>query len=470
MRLLNKESFFVGMTYFLILMGIALWVRDIPDQPDVFSTTLLQIKEASTLGDPRSFAMAAIEIAENGWISDANMWVFNLWPPGFILLEAGIVKALGPDVPVILVLQILASALFSVVLLLLYGLLRKSIKPKLAFVLPLVIFAFPVSRVFLLEPLGLTLGESFSIGFFLLAVLLAIQSVMQVSVRYAVYSGLCVALSAYFRSQFELILLALTGWGFLFVMALWLTGIRKAYEPAVVRSTIKTIVVVLLVSNAATMPWRAYHWAIKGSPAWVYTASLTYRDSVKSDQFLESLGGHWLVVGGGNMVCQVDPSTCLDTEDGIDIYSEEYIDNKKRLFYKTFFENPVEWYSIKFENIGSYWFAHIGDWMLVTVEPAVIDTVMNGLLLVALIALVVLLFIRRVRLHSLWPVFVWFNVTLFSAYFVVFSLVHFEIRYFYFPKIAGVFMMIIAVGLYNQVRRGVRLVNNDSSNEKLNSE
>ena len=148
-------------------------MRDAPYQPDAFSITLLQLIKASTeMGDPGSFATAAIDIAENGWISNSNKWIFDLWPPGFILLEAFILKLLGSDAPVVLILQILAAALFSVVLLLLYDFLIETFNSKIAFLLPLAIFAFPVSRVFLLQPTGVTLGESFSIGFFLISILL----------------------------------------------------------------------------------------------------------------------------------------------------------------------------------------------------------------------------------------------------------------------------------------------------------
>ena len=152
MKLLKHKSLWVGAVYFLTLLGIALWVRDIPNQPDVFNTTLQQlINTSAAMGDPASFATAAIDVAENGWISRVNSWIFTLWPPGFILLEALILKVLGPEAPVLLVLQILAAVLFSIVLTLLHNSLSESLKSKAVFILPLLIFAFPVSRVFLLQ-------------------------------------------------------------------------------------------------------------------------------------------------------------------------------------------------------------------------------------------------------------------------------------------------------------------------------
>lgn len=436
MKLLKNVSFWIGVIYFLILLIIALWVRDIPNQPDAFNITLQQLIQTSRMGDPASFATAAIDIAENGWISGANDWIFNLWPPGFILLEAAILKVFGPEAPAILVLQILAAILFSIVLTLLYSLLRASVNSKIAFVLPLLIFAFPVSRVFLLEPMGITLGESFSIGFFLLSVLLAFRSVALSSIRYAIYAGLCIALSAYFRSQFEIILLALTGWGILLVIVIYLTRLRKPNESEHEKSIMKTIAVVLLVAHAATMPWRAYHWVNVGTPEWVYTSSLTFRNSVMTSSYLESIQGGWLVEGGGNLVCRIDPATCDDTE------------NAKMLFVKTFIEHPVEWYSLKFDVIGKYWFSSVQNWAAIGVESTLMDIVTNGLFLIALILVVVLMFTRKVRHHGLWFLLMWFSVTLFSAYFLIFTVAQFEVRYFYFPKIAGLFTLLIITSLY----------------------
>lgn len=435
MKSFKRESLWIGFIYFLILLGIALWVRDIPSQ-DTF-ITIQQIIEESKMGDPASFATAAIDVAKNGWISNSNDWIFNLWPPGFVLLEASIIKLLGLGAPLVLVLQILAAVLFSIVLILLYDLLHTCLKRKvIAFTLPLLIFAFPVSRVFLLQPIGITLGESFAIGFFLLSILLGYRSVVRNSLSYAAYAGLSLALSAYFRSQFEILLLSLTGWGILLIIAIQLTRLRNFIETRFVKSAIKSIVIVLLIAHAATFPWRAYHWIYQGSPAWVYTSSLTVNASVLTSTDLESVGGGFVVAGGGNLVCRIDPTTCGKTE------------NAKKLFFETFFTHPVEWYSLKFDVMGKYWFSSVQNWVTVRVEPTSVDKVTNGLLLITLIVLVVLLFARKVRAHGSWVLLMWFNASLFSAYMLIFTVAHFEVRYFYFPKIAGIFIAIIVTSLY----------------------
>lgn len=444
MRFFKHHTFWVGFVYFLILLSIAFWVRDIPNQQDAFNT-IQQLINASKMGDPASFATAAIDIAANGWISSTNEWILNLWPPGFILLEAFIIKVMGINAPIILVLQILAAGLFSIVLLLLYTQLKTSVNSKLALILPLLTFAFPMSRVFLLEPNGVILGESFAIGFFLLGVLLILRSVMQNSLRCAVYAGLCLALAAYFRSQFELILLSLTGWGVLLVIVIQFTRLRNLIEPSAVKFTVKTIAITLLVAHVATAPWRIYHMVhphynaeiqkYEGSLAWVYTSQLVYENSVKSTAQLSG-GAAFISAGGGNLVCRIDPLTCGDLK------------NAEKLFFKTFMAHPVEWCLLKFEPIGKYWFSSIESKKKGKLEVTAASMATDGLLLMVLIVLLVLLFTRKVRLHASWGLLLWSNASLFSAYMLIFTLIHFEARYFYFPKIAGIFMMLIMACIY----------------------
>lgn len=443
MKLYKRESLWAGVIYFLILLSAALWVRDVPNQLDAFSLTLRELIKESTMNDPASFATAAIDIAENGWISSENDWIFNLWPPGFILLEALIVRLMGPEAPVILILQLLAAILFSAVLLLLADLLKGLVNNKVGYLLPLLIFAFPVSRVFLLQPTSISLGEGFSIGFFMLSILLAYRSVEKKSFLNAIYAGLFLALSAYFRSQFEIILLALTGWWVLLAIIYIIGFLRKTIYSPNLKSTVKTIGILLLTAHAATVPWRAYHWINQGSPNWVQTSRLIFENSVMTSDYLESVGGRFVVAGAGNLVCRIDPAACGDRE------------NAKRLFFKTFINHPLEWYQLKFDAIGKYWFSSVGNWGNVATKASRMDVIVNAFLLLMIVVAAVLLAMRKIRDHASWILLVWFNGSLLSAYALIFSLAHFEVRYFYFPKIAGILMLIIVASLYFRSSSGI---------------
>jgi hypothetical protein len=477
-KLFKHKFFWISIVYFLTLLAVTLLVRDIPNQPDALHMTLQQLINTSmAMGDPSSFSTAAIDVARNGWISDGNNWIFSLWPPGFILLQALILKLFGFDAPVIFILQILSACLFAIVLTFFYDFLRTKISKPIAFIFPLFIFAFPVSRVFLLQPTGISLGESFAVGFFILSLLLAFRSLHQNSLRYAFFSGLCLALSAYFRSQFEFILLVMTAWGILWGAYILLTSIRSTFKrtvgggiltmvissisitsrlvrtsrgffvaiafkkkqlqkPALV-NLILTVAVILLTAHAITLPWRLYHLVHDGSPSWVHTTSIIASNSVMTSDALEQAKGGFVVAGGGNLVCRIDNSTCGDTTHAM------------KLFVKTFISHPIQWYSLKLEIIGNFWFSSIQDWVTPSSNNSTfMNTLGNGLALLALIIIVSLLFTKTLRSHKLWSLLVWFNLSLFSAYIFIFTAAHFEVRYFYFPKIAALFMLIAITALY----------------------
>lgn len=440
------NTLWIGLIYSVVLFAMALWVRDIPSQYDVYSATLQDIVKLSALGDPKYFAAAAIDITNNGWISSENEWVFNLWPPGFVLLEALIVTVFGLEAPVILVMQILAVCLFTIALTLLYKLLKKNVNEKIAFFMPILIFAFPVSRVFLLQPVGISLGESFAIGFFMIGLLLTLQSVLRKRLYYSIIAGLCLALSAYFRSQFEIILIALTMCGLLILVVANLKPLKNAIDSVMKDFVLKTIVIMLLVSHAGTLPWRVYHWVNQGSPQWVHTASVTFANSVSTSDDLISRGGGFVVAGGGNLTCRIDPVTCGDTV------------NAKQHFINTFLFHMDEWYALKLEVIGKYWFSSVSNWSSVGSEPSFFDYAINTIILSAIVLVFALSFIARVRLRAFWFIFVWFSLSLLVAYSLIFTVQQFEVRYFYFPKIMGVVLLIILIG---------QLLKNNGVDDKL---
>ena len=192
------------------------------------------------------------------------------------------------------------------------------------------------------------------------------------------------------------------------------------------------------MAHAVTIPWRVYRWThfYDGTLTWVRTTELYYRNSVETSQYYKSINGNWFVEGGGNLVCRIDPSTCGDTE------------NAKKLFYRTFIRHPVQWYSLKLAPIGRYWFSSIKNWGGVRHKATLVDITINGLLLTGLIFLVSLSFTRKFISHISYFLITWINISLFSAYAVIFSLAHFEVRYFYFPKIAGMTMLLIVASLY----------------------
>ena len=427
----NKWVVFSG--YFIIIMGMSIFARDISGQYNVFTTTLSDIIMQSKMGDPKYFATAALDIAQNGWISNSNAWILNLWPPGFILLEALIVKIFGVTAPILLILQLILSILYAIVFLIFFNIFEVSKHKVVSFLFPLILFLFPFTRVFLLQPIGITLGESFSIAFFLIAILLAIKSIKSEKILYSIYAGIFIGLSTYFRSQFEILLLGMSAGLVVLIILIQSKKFKKIFDDKIRNQSLKYIILILIISHALMIPWRFYHYYNHGSPSWVFTSSNTYANAVKTSEELYKLGGGFVVDGAGNLVCRIDPISCGDQI------------NAKKLFYSTLFNNPGEWYSIKFDILGKYWFSSEKNWVSVYYKTEPLDYISNSLILIMLLSIFYLMLKKNILQTKYWIILGWFIGSLFFSYLIILTVQQFEVRYFYFPKITILIFFLILI-------------------------
>ena len=426
--------------YFGILAALGIFIRDIQNQPALLST-IDDLRSGTWLGDPQYFLLAASDMASSGWISAENRWIFNLWPPGFSLLEAFVLKLFGFHAPILLILSGMSAALFAWVSTVLSGYLTALVGFRAAVLIPLTILVFPLARVFLLEPGGVALGESFATGLFLLGVLYLLNSVRENSLGNAALAGTAFALAAYFRSQFELLLLSMTVIGILWMAwQLISTKFRAKRRRSVYverMAVANALIVTLLTGHMLTMPWRLYHWQQGSGMSWVQTSDLVFENSLRSTETLLAHGGGFLVAGGSNIACRVDPSVCDKSG--------------KALVMHAFVNNVGAWYALKLPLVRDYWFAPVTSWDVASGHPSVLDSVSNTAFLIFLAGLLPLLVLSRS--YPAWPILLWLNVAVLGAYFVIFTLVHFETRYFYFLKIYATFMFIVQISVFCRIRK-----------------
>lgn len=433
-----KKTFpLIFVVYFLFLFIIGLFVKDILIQYPSLFVTANEIVDLSRYGDPGTFAKAALQVAEDGWITNKNQWVFNLWPPGFVFLEALIIKMFSPEVPIILVLQIIISILFSLVFTLFYGFASSYIDKKIAFVLPLLIFVFPVSRAFLLQPLGISFGEGFAIAFYMLFIMISIFSTQRRSLKLSILAGFFLGLSAYFRSNFGAIISFMILFGVILIVGFYLYKLIKKKE-LFERQVAYQIGTIIFVAFMVSVPWRVYKYKQNGT---FKPTMLIYKNLVQPTEKLEKAGARWVVAGKGNMMCLVDKSTC-----GIK-------DNNVVLLVKTFLQNPIDWYSIRFEVIGSYWFSNIEGNIVVPNQESSLDTIIyNGTNLIFFLLMIYL--IIKMNKNPILIILSWVITSLTITYLAIFTVAHYEVRYFYTPKILILFFFIIVVVLYIKSKQG----------------
>jgi hypothetical protein len=415
---LNKWTYLV--CCFAILVTISLTSNVGALKVQSFAPADRFLEGVNGLNDAVSFFDLALDLYRTGHVSPANAWLINLWPPGFVALEAAILKVFGTRAPFIFILQITASLAFACMLTLERAVLRRYVCEAFACILPLLIFLMPVARWFLLEPTGVVFGETFAVAAFFSACFLVMLAVERNNLKLATAAGICFALSAYFRSQYELIVLALTGVG---VIALFFAiAIRRFSKQSGMaschRTTIKVIFVALFCAHVAMIPWRMRNYLAGFGPTWVQTSGLIIQNSLSTEKDLLARGGAFVISGAGNLACRFEPTYCGHYE--------------SRLFYKAFLKHLPEWYRVRLDVISNYWQPYpIADWSTATAWR-VRENLSNDVFLVCLLAILPLLWFSRAS--PAWLALTWLTVSFYGAFFVIFSLVHFEPRYFYLVK------------------------------------
>jgi hypothetical protein len=425
---IQKLAIFVAYFLFLMLGGVV--APQESGQPSWWITPADFLRTVE-VNDARSFLNGATDIAAHGWIQAGNQWLVRLWPPGFMLLEAGALTLAGSAGPFLLVLLVFSAGCCSLWMLLLRTYLEPTLPPRVATLVPLIPFAFPLTRFFLLSPVGISLGETFAISFFLTGFLLVLLAARSGSVYAAIGAGLALSAAAYFRSQFELLVVALAaGAAIVLVMFLvqgllvWRRG--KRWTPD--WRTMALMLLTLVVCHATMLPWRLHNHRDLGEYAWVQTQKLVARNSLTTEQDLLRAGGGFVIAGGGHLACKLEPSYCGQTEVGT--------------FYRAFFKNPFVWLLEKLKRVPAYWMGppKLHALSEVRVSPTNAERIANWLFLLCIVLGLFRLWTMRDR--RVFTVQVWFHLSLYAALLAVYALAHLEARYFYLPKIFGVVALI----------------------------
>jgi glucose-1-phosphate cytidylyltransferase len=411
--------------YFVLLLLLAFLAGMGPMQPR-WASTIAEFTRTSGLGDPVSFAEGALDFARNGRFTPPHFWLIHLWPPGFMALEGTVLRLFGEDAPVLLPLLAVSAACCATWMLLLRAYLRPVASPTVATLAPLVPFLFPVSSFFLLSPVGLSLGETFSFSFLVMGFLLALLAFRMRSLGRAVLSGLALAAAAYFRSQFELLVTALSVLGIVLVAASIVFHLWKK-RGVVPSPTLFVIFTCVIVANLAMAPWRYYNFLDWGSPGWVQTSVLVVQNSLRTDQDLRAAGGQFLIEGGANLACKLEPSWCGK--------------NHPDLFYGAFFRHPFEWIADKASRVPAYWMTPPGmETLTLPREPGFGQGFANVLLLLILLAGAWQLW--RIRRQPAFAMHAWFQGSLYACLLAVYLMVHLEARYMYLPKLFAIIGLI----------------------------
>lgn len=168
--------------------------------------TVRDIESTRLYNDPISFLQGATDISSFGWFTTNTKWISDLWPPGFMILEAGILRFIGNNASIPFPLQLISCLVFAAVLSLLSeALALKRLPIILRYALPLLLFLPEFARSYMLGPYGVLFGEFLAAALFLLGFVLICLAEHRAYQNLLIIAGSAfVALSSYFRSQYEI--------------------------------------------------------------------------------------------------------------------------------------------------------------------------------------------------------------------------------------------------------------------------
>jgi hypothetical protein len=412
--------------YFSILLIIAILLSATPMQD--WGRDLATAAKSTIYGDPLSFATAAKDVVQNGWVIDSSKSTFDLWPPGFVLLEAGLLKLFGSNVPMPALLLVLSAGLFAALMIEMRRLLAASFG-QWAWLIPPLMFCFAEARIFILSSVGLLLGEWLAIGSFFLAMLLLLRATLKATIL----AGILFAISAYTRSQFELFL------DVILVVSVGLWGSRYFNKSRNFNGwrVGKLLLIAMVVAQTLMLPWRLYHFQEGKGLRWVTSVDMIIQDGLASDMALQEDNKTFIIIGGGNVACHIAPEHCGEKE--------------SRIYLNIFLEHPFAWIKEKVQVLPKYWYTFVNKstFVLPFYNYPVLNIAQSILLLSLLLSAALLWFVRKSPAANLWT---GVGSGLLIAHLVIVLFAHLEVRYFFFIKIYSVFSLILLLGLMVELR------------------
>lgn len=455
------DSKFYIPLYFLILL-ILVVATPLPLDPKIrgpvsFDSTVMDIIIQFGLQDAASFAKGALSIYKNNSLEPNLRYIFNLWPPGFILLEVIILKVFGTQAPLAGIIQLLAIFSFAIVLNFFRIYLSYYTNTVLAVLIPCLLLCSSLLSSFMIGARWVLFGETFSISFTLDGIFLLLLAYHNTNKKLAIIAGVCFALSAYFRSQFETFFMIAT-FNLIMIMLIW-----KLYEKrkqvatttsyklnSELRSALILIMFSLISFHALTIPYKIYN----GSFLWVKTSQLILSNNFIPTEELTKENAQFLIAGGANTGCLVDETNCIKIRKQI-INNELLPEQLKNIALITLLKHPYKWLSLKANLLPQFWFNHqYRDLAAYNFhQPIKSIDIFNYIFLCCFIFSIICILLSINNPYSL--INFWLSSSICYAYLGIFIITHYEERYFYFFKLYF-FSMAIIYGTHTFSKSRVR--------------
>jgi hypothetical protein len=436
-RFSGLRSLIVGhwLVQFVVVLAF-LFFDGLNTQHGLVTLQLVPERMAQVFGqsDAGSYLRAALSLIATGRNTPEWAWVLNLWPPGMVWLDAGIIRFSPLDFGVTM--GLITAALWSATLAVLTWPFMRRLKPAL--VVLLVEFAILGSSPFQswMFGEGLFYADGLAAGLFLLGLALIVNRVrspapVQMWIRDGIYVGIAFAAAIYLRAAYQLVPWALAALAFVIAGMIIVKRIRGLSAGDLGRQAI------LLISAALTVPllmqpYTAFVEQDRGRSQFVMTENLVYESVWKS----RDMYPQWAQDGGPTVGCDIDPGECALIQRA---ESEGKVFTPGELrdaLSKAIVTHPLQFVSNRVSYVTEQWFAE-GIWSY----PG------EGLLfLVLLITAIVAGFVLAAR--GRWALLI--VPVMAFALLAPFAIVHVEVRYLIPLKLVGLLAPVLILMLREQ--------------------
>jgi hypothetical protein len=257
----------------------------------------------------------------------------------------------------------------------------------------------------------------------------------------AIFAGVNFALSAYFRSQFEMFFMVATVNFFIISIFLKIISIKSFkvksssnIVPVNYRVPLICIFLSLLTFQVFTVPYKMYTHHRIGSYLWVQTSLLMLENNFTPSSYFEEHGGGFLKNSGANIGCQVDPTNCLIIRKQLD---EAKISREQLKKYAmiTFLKHPFRWLELKVRLLPVFWFNFP--------NYSFINNFFNYIFIGCFVFSLGCILFTIKSMQSI--ITYWLSSSICFAYTIIFMISHYETRYFYFFKFYFFIMAILCL-------------------------
>lgn len=292
-----------------------------------FSCNFAECANLAGAGDRGWYLKAALDLYDQGRVTENFNWVYALWPPGMVGINLGFLKIFGPAASVATFHIVLTSVAFTTMLTTPVWIAVTRWRAMLA---GLIAISVPWLTFMVEWPLGV--GLLYADGYSAVLVILGVAVLLfsrsgptrRPIVVVSTAGGVLVGGSAYMRSSSEATVNALT----IIVLVAFLlsfiwnmaTTLRaqpletviphlKGAARDVVKTRITIVVVGFLIAQALMLPWRVWvHDHVSGSYAFSVTGDQAWIGGWAPDSLYPPDSLHWIFHDNG--FCIAYPTRC----------------------------------------------------------------------------------------------------------------------------------------------------------------